>query len=78
MRLDFVLRGKGLRAGAVSRFKNGQKGNRRSPYATSELARSQVLVKEVEGLEQTVTLTNEDIHRLRLAGDALEDRAGEF
>jgi hypothetical protein len=27
---------------------------------TSELARSQVLVKEVEGLEQTVTLTNEE------------------
>jgi hypothetical protein len=48
------------------------------PYATSELARSQVLVKEVEGQEQTVTLTNENIHRLRLAGDALEDRAGEF
>jgi len=33
------------------------------PYATSELARSQVLVKEVKGLEQTVTLTSEDIHR---------------
>jgi hypothetical protein len=46
--------------------------------ATGKLARSQVLLKEVERLEQAVTLTNKDIQQLRLAGDVLEDRTGKF
>jgi hypothetical protein len=32
-------------------------------YATSELARSRILLREMKRQQQTVTLTNEDIHR---------------
>jgi hypothetical protein len=52
--------------------------NCRLHLCDKKTCRSQVLLKEVERLEQAVTLTNKDIQQLRLAGDVLEDRTGKF
>jgi hypothetical protein len=47
-------------------------------YGTRELAKSPVTLEELERLKQTVTLTDEDIHQLRLAGDVLESQTEEI
>jgi len=41
-------------------------------YGASEVGKSSVSLKELEQLKQTVTLTDEDVHQLRLTGDLLE------
>jgi len=45
-------------------------------YGTSEVGKSPVSLKELEELKQTVTLTEEDVHQLRLAGGVLEGQTG--
>lgn len=46
-------------------------------YVTGEIAKSPVSLEELDRLKQTVTLTNEDVRNLRLAGDVLEDQTEE-
>ena len=41
-------------------------------YGTKEVAKSPVSLDELEELKQTVTLTDEDIRYLRMAGDVLD------
>ena len=43
-------------------------------YGTPDVARSPVSLEELEQLKQTVTLSDEDVGHLRLAGDVLEDQ----
>ena len=46
-------------------------------YGTKEVAKSPVSLEELEELKQTVTLTDEDICYLRMAGDVLEGQEHE-
>jgi hypothetical protein len=43
-------------------------------YGTKEVATSPVSMKELEQLQQTITLDSEDLHYLRMAGDVLQDQ----
>jgi len=46
-------------------------------YGTKEVAKSPVSLEELEQLKQTVTLTDEDIGYLRMAGDVLDGQEHE-
>jgi hypothetical protein len=46
-------------------------------YGTKEVSTSLVSLEELQRLKQTVTLTDEDVRNLRLAGNVLEDQTEE-
>src|SRR5262249_41786418 len=46
-------------------------------YGTKAVSKSPVSLEELERLKQTVTLSDTDVHHLRLAGDVLEDQTEE-
>lgn len=46
-------------------------------YGAKEVSKSPVSLEELQRLKQTVTLTDDDVRTLRLAGDVLEDQTEE-
>ena len=46
-------------------------------YGAEEVSKSPVSLEELQRLKQTVTLTDEDVRNLRLAGNVLEDQTEE-
>jgi hypothetical protein len=47
-------------------------------YGSSDVAKSPISLDELEKLKQTVTLTDNDVRYLRLAGDVLKDQTEEI